>query len=378
MRSRNRSRLCAGVALICVALLTSGAPGVARGATAPTIVSGQVVNGNGNPAAGAWVNLYVDPTNDGAVSPIATTTTDANGNYTIQQANTPALQALAAANNGYVNFELQIDSTSLSMIRDLALTYANGAWTNGQAPSTAAVRTLRLAAGRAGVAKMRTSKGLIPHIGGPDPCANKTFTTIDTRDNYTTVGEMHTAGDASETFTYGQQADTDTDIAIGLQGGTGAWSISGSIHLGDSNTSGSSVDWTAQDNFGKRVETQFHYIKQKVHYVPDACPADYQQIKATGWNGGAQNGDDNSNLDHNCNNVGHVTDYVKGSGFHRYQNNMVKWSVGVVAFGIELGSQSGWSTYVDSRWHFGMVGANHYLCGSDAGVTTSHRIYAGV
>jgi hypothetical protein len=378
MRSLNRVRICTAIAVIGVALLAGGAPGVARSDTGPPIASGQVVNGAGNPIPNAWVNLYVDPTGDGTVSPIATTATDANGNYTVQEPNTAALQTLAAANDGYVNFELQIDSTSLSMIRDFAMTFSNGTWTTGLAAPTAVNGTLRLAAGHRGVASMRRSKRLAPHIGGPDPCANKTFTTIDTRDNYTTVGEVHTAGDADETFTYGQSADTDTDIAIGLAGGTGPWSISGSVHLGDSTSSGSDVNWHVNSNVGRRVETQFHYIKQKVHYVPDACPADYQQIKSTGWNGGAQNGDDNSNLDHNCNAIGHKTDYVKGSGFHRYQNDMVKWSVGVVAFGIELGSRSGWSTLVDSRWSFGNVGADHYLCGSDAGVTTSHRIYAGV
>ena len=377
MRSRYRRHLSAAFVLLSLAALSGAAPGMAGAAAATTVVSGQLVDGSGHPIGGAWVNLYAMPTTDGTVTPVAGATTDANGNYTVQVPDTTALQALAAANGGYVNFETQIDSPSLSLIRDFAMTYANGSWAPGRAQPSHMNGRVRMAAGAAGVAKMRSPAGITPNIGGPDPCLNKTFTTIDTRDNYTTVGEVHTAGDSSEVFTYGKSADTDTDVAIGLAAGTGPWSITGSVHLGDSSQSGSDVTWRVGALVGHRTDSQFHYVRQKVHYVVSECPADYQTIKATGWDGGALGGDDNSNLDHNCNNVGHETDFGPGTGFHRYQNNMVKFSASVVAFGIELGTQSGWSQYVDSKWTFNGGFSDHYLCGSDGAITVSHRIYAG-
>jgi hypothetical protein len=373
-----RWRLAIVVAAVVTGSLALGASAAARSGAA-VLIQGTVTDGSGHPVPNAAVFVFESQAASDSETQAGATTTDANGNYAVTVIDSPALQAQAAANGGYNNFDMTVSSPTYTATSSFSATFTNSAWVPGDAPT--AQTSIRLKAGEPGVTHTaKTSlqsykrafgiaSGLTPNVSA---CGQWTTVLATAYGVWTTVGEVHTANDARETFTYGQTADSNIDV--GYSTDNSVFSINGSVHIGNSHTSSDTISVGAST--GRRVDEEFTYQHQKI----SNCAATWYQKVATSWQSGIRLGTDNSNLDYNCPVVGngpYTSDYGANSGHHTSSETMVHFSGAASVFGMSLGAQSGWGTYVDSGWAFGSV-ANHYLCGSTSGVADAPRIYAGL
>ena len=194
---------------------------------------------------------------------------DSSGTYSLATALTEDLAQLAAGHQQYVNFELDVESPKLTSSKFFSRRWSNGMWTEGEA--SAANRTVRLAAGAAGVAK--TPRALAPLLSTTSTRADSNpgvpCTTVRERIPGTSqqrlpvIGELHTANDATETYTYGKSSFAESDISIATSVGGADWSLSGSVHMSDRSESGTKVWKTAHEKVGTRIGRYFQYAEFK-------------------------------------------------------------------------------------------------------------------
>src|SRR5206468_1185847 len=136
---------------------------------------------------------------------------------------------------------------------------------------------------------MNAARGVSPNV----TCVQQTLVLGTQAGKETTVGEVHTASDAQETFHYGKTSDS--DISVGFSADDAGFSISGTTHI---STSVSNADLiSVNNNNGHRVSEQFTYQHQK---IINNCAATFYQHVATKWETGIALGDGNSDLDGNC------------------------------------------------------------------------------
>ena len=208
----------------------------------------------------------------------------------------------------------------------------------------------------------------------------------------TVIGELHTANDATETYTYGKSSFAESDISMATSVGGANWSLSGSVHMSDRSESGTDVWKTAHENVGTRIGSYFQYAEFKRFR---SCPTPRGTVKVflrnvvkpTGWNGGMDVGPNYENhyLDGHCPSMssGHRTQqFGTDTGTHTDSEKQVTFSnaatVSIFGVGVSLEAQSGWSKNVQSVWTFGHAAPHHYLCGNTGPSKTSPRIFAGL
>jgi hypothetical protein len=355
------------------------------------LISGTVVGANGTPVSGAvvTVSLWPDETPASGVVkpvPVASETTGADGRYDLASAATQPIVAAEADNGGFANFELDtVDrSTGLSSswffsagtrspdgIRQAT---PNPAWrtpVSGRVPQ----RRVRLAPHAPGVTRPEpqmtrrmvaaTTPGLFP------PCIWVQTADIGTRP--VAVGEVHSWTGQTDTFIYGSNADTQVQIALtGLDGQT---QVGGSVHIGNSSSSGSAGGTKIRGRHanGLRVLADFdvrRYVNTCTHQTKTSV---YE------WDGldvylGPEvvSGQDGA-----CSRSPHAHTYSPSQTFFRRHKNDAAWFTAAVDLGpISVEAQSGYSTDVQSNWTFTRRGS-HTLCGNDGDPVAASRVFAG-
>ena len=347
------------LALAAVAALVFATPAVAD----TVVTQGRLLDPSGAAVSGGSVQVYLssDAAGTTALPDVSTTTADLSGRFVAASTST-LLASAAAANDGYVNLDVIVNSGGSIYYAAIVRRYVDGAWVDAG----------------------DTSKGdiLLQRVGpatlSPDAFCTVTKTLVSTERHSTAIGELHNASDVKySTLTYGRRADS--DIAVGFSSNGSAWKLSGSVHVGNYSES-SQTKTVTTDNWGHRLLTDFNYGKYR--YYANCAADTWYKIQARYWIPGWYVGVDNSQWDHHCLDwyVAHYSHFGPGETFRRATNDYATFggaaTMGFRTGGLELNAKSGLSEWVDVFWKFGSR-AHHYLCGNDAPISTSHRIFAG-
>lgn len=352
---------------IVVSFLIMGLNPVAASATgSPVIVSGTVVDGSGVALPNVTVQLFYASQMTTQDS-VASTTTDSAGAFSIGMDDTRGFQATWISNGGYANLDLAVSSGTLFFVKGISRQWASGAWVDqdGAAP---APEVVVLASSQPGVSPIPLRAGAQQRAVTCTP--QKSL--MSTSDAWTDVGEFHAANDAMGFFRYGKTADS--DIGIGVSANGSIWSLSGSVHVANSNSS--VIQFNRGPKYGRRESTVFHYGKYK--WVNCGQIISYE-VDALQWTSGAQDGQDNSSYDYHCTTTysAYARSFGLNTSFERSSNAAVTFNAAASVFGVGLTVKSGYSTYVVAHWNFGNSASQHWLCGDTNYITSSQRIFAG-
>ncbi len=363
----------------------------------PVVISGTVVDSTGGPVSGAVVSLYPDRLDGVPTVALDSQVTDSSGTYSLTTDLTADLSQIASGHQRYVNFELDVESLKLTSSTFFSRQWSDGKWVQGEA--SPANGTVTLAPGGAGVAKTPRALARILTTSGVQANSNPGLpcTTVDKRvpgtsqQRLTVIGELHTANDATETYTYGKSSFAESDISIATSLGGANWSLSGSVHMSDKNMGGTDVRKTAHENVGTRIGSYFQYAEFKRF---QSCPTPRgtvttflrNEVKPTNWNGGVEIGRnyDNHYLDGHCPPLPNrrTQSFTTDTEAHTLSEKQVTFSnaasVSIFGVGVSLEAQSGWSKNVESEWSFGHAAPHHYLCGNTGPYRSSPRIFAGL
>jgi hypothetical protein len=375
--------------------------GVVENATA-TVTQGVVdakTARNVKAAGGASVSLsYIDSSNakvGDELFPVvlASTKTDSSGRYTLRLKPSAALKQQIAKNDNYLNVDLAV-TTADGSTQEAISGYWNGVgWGNKERPETSPTRQHRTmlatdpatgATNGVRAAKQSGAKGgasASPALAaGTVPCS---FIITGNPTKYTKVAELHGTTATRSTWTYGRTADSDIDAAIDYDG-NGGWSISGSAHIGTSNSSSTGAS-TIHTLTGYYATSNFQY--REGYYKPYGTYSGYtlcsgtgvtpntKSLKANSWLGGAST---NANLSqYDCYDAPQSSYRVVqsvNSFFNTSSARAQKYSGSAVFSYVSLGATSGFSTYVDLgfKWDNGRSG---YLCGNNAYPTSAKILY---
>jgi hypothetical protein len=297
---------------------------------------------------------------------------------------TPRESRLATANGGWLNLTaLVLDAAGQPIAATSLSRYVGSAAASvGRSESAAVVRV----PGTAGAASLRDAAGVRgaattsrqgPTTSRQGPTTSRqgaTTATCTWPSNYrweldttstawTAIGELHVAGDSKATLTYGRTADSSIDAAFKV-GGT--WSLGGSVHIGNSNST--SVSETLGPYLYRHVLSRFSYGLWKLY--SDCAEGwhiyrGYDHTEATRWVGGITY--DTTSISYYDN---HRTAYWnlfgRNSSFSRSTSTFAKVQLAVTVFGVNLGAQSGSSVNVTTRYDFGAGRSSHYLYGQSA------------
>ena len=371
--------------------------GVADGAVAsgPVIATGRLVLPSGGPALdgepatiSGSVALYLPSTAPGPSEDtlVATTTTAPDGTFSLQSALTAALARAATANAGQINLDLVGNVDGWVYHQAVIREYVDGAWQSedGAAPAELVLSPLnasvdpRLIPGASGGATTGSQA-----LSG---CATYRFPLASTR-AWTTIGELHTPADTEvASFTYGRKADSYISKAISLDGTV--WKlVGGSVRVGDEAGSESAAEVGIShglDRWAKEIRSEFVYTKYRSELVCGGLKVSEQyEIKATDWIGNIRTDADLTYLDDRCYQDHFAYMAVSGRNAlvtrdsNRYGKFVGAATVTVGGATVSLDARSGMSRYVRVRWDFGGKTAKHVLCGTDAPLPRSSRIFAG-
>ncbi len=384
-----------GIAVVVSCLAIGGAHAVPRasGATASPLITGRVIDGNGNPVAGATVVASVWPdTTSGDFTPkvVSQAVTDSQGGYSLDVSNSQPIDQAEIGNGGVANFELDAyDAAGLDglfffdagQVTDDTMAARGlhaatlGRWLNPATGSIAIAHTFVLKRGAVGVSKLKFSRAEFARaqVAPADDPNLAPCVWVDTGDlGYTwgVIGELHAWDGQTDTFHYGTSADS--DVQVGLETGT-SWGISGSAHVGNSTSSSTAAKTDVKGPRGaNRVEGRFDR-----HSYLRGCDNDHMR-KVTSWDGlDIRLGDAITGKDGNCSSSPYRHAFpASETGWGRNSNNAIQFSAAFDLGPLEAEATSGYSTDVASDWDF-PVGAGHVFCGSDAAIDTAHRVFVG-
>jgi hypothetical protein len=355
---------------------------------APVVAQGYVLDPTGVPVPGALVELYRDPVvgPTTSFSPLDSATTDSSGFFVLRSAYTAELQGDAAANGGYVNFDVLGASDAASYFDGVTRKYSAGVWLtpeqavaegNSRAPSE--TLNLQPVADAAPVASGASAPNT-PWCW----ITTKRKTLIATERDSTIVGELLVARDAVGTFSFGAGTEHVSNISVGLNFGS-RWRLGAFAHASTGNTSGVSIS-SVGDDWAHQLRSDFIYAKyrkQTVNPFGDVCSTWYT-IEPKEWvGGGIVSGADESQYLHLC-----LTTYRRwhirqgpGSTWFRAANKLRTWggsvNVDLGSGGLGLSAWTGASRWVRYDYSFGTRIYDHYLCGNDDFPSRSSRIFAG-
>jgi hypothetical protein len=139
----------------------------------------------------------------------------------------------------------------------------------------------------------------------------------------------------------------------------------------------SSITFNRGPKYGRREQSVFQYGKYK--WVTCGGTIASYEVDALQWTAGSQDGQDNSSLDNHCSTTysQYARTFAVNTAFDRSSNAAVTFNAAVSVFGASLTAKSGYSTTVVSHWSFGNNTNQHWLCGNDNFLGSSHRVFAG-
>jgi hypothetical protein len=143
------------------------------------------------------------------------------------------------------------------------------------------------------------------------------------------------------------------------------------VHV--ANSTGATATWSRRAGFHHELLTSFHFVKR----TDDSCVGVRYTVKATRWNGGAEDGPVASDPSDGCRKApysSHKQAYDHGTSFDRDSNQAVEYGAAVSVLGVKLSATSGYSKFVRVEWRFQAPG---WLCGDTGPPTTAHRLFAG-
>jgi hypothetical protein len=192
---------------------------------------------------------------------------------------------------------------------------------------------------------------------------------------YAQVGELHVDHDVTTArFTYGRTADSTFEVVA--KGGTGDWSVIGSVHVANTLATDVWANGGGKTNFHWALRTQFRYVNMKL--FKDCVGGPYrawvgsQEVHALEWTGNGMTL--SSPIVQPARRSANTATYGPNTGWSRTSGTFVKWSAGAGAFGASMGIQSGASQYVKVEYHFGSRNT-HYLYGDTGLPTVSKRVF---
>ena len=356
----------------------------------PVVAQGYVRDPTGVPVSGVVVELFRDPPvgSAGSYAALDSATTGTDGFFALRSPYTDELRGDAAANGGYVNFDLLGSGDSVGYYGGVERTYdsAAGVWLR---PEQAVDDDGRGAPGEKldlrPVPGPSLSGGGGPAVGATwCPLATKTKTLVATERDSTIIGELLVARDAVGEFSFGDGTEHVSNISIGINFGNG-WAIGGFQHAATGEASGVSIR-NVGDDWAHALRSDFIYAKYRKQTVGPfglVCSTWYT-IEPKEWvGGGIVPGADESQYLHRC-----LTDYRQwyirqgpGSTWFRASNKLRTWGVaatiGLGTAGLGVSAWTGASSWVTYDYHFGTRIYDHYLCGNDAYPRRSTRVFAG-
>jgi hypothetical protein len=327
-------------------------------------------------------------------SPAASAVTGSDGTYQLRSDLTTDLSDVAASHDGYVGFEVDAQTAQYTSKTFFSKRWVNGAWEQGDAMPAPATIEIDPTSGTtfqtpAADAAFFHGNSLHPNVPAPPTCHYGNDVVTGTRQQRPTViGELHTANDAHETYVYGRNSFSESNMTVGLSANGTDWSAGASVTISIRKSSGSEVTKTVGPNVGTKLGTEFGY--EEVHNFEKCTgPKHYMgyETMVTGFNGGTpiQPGYGNHDLDGHCPPVSapsqRTQPYSSNSAAHTFNERQVTFTPGVTlgfkSASVSLNVQSGWSSNVESSWKFGSAN-NHYICGSDGPVFKAPRVFAGL
>jgi len=350
------------------------------------VAQGYVRDPTGVPVSGALVELYRDPVVGSAVfSPLDSATTGTDGFFVLRSPYTDELRGDAAANGGYVNFDVLGASEDATYYGGVTRTYdsATRIWLT---PEQA------IADGQSRFADQTLDLDPVPDASlragatGSPWCVitTKRKTLLATERDSTIVGELLVARDAIGTFSFGEGTEHVSNISVGIDFGHG-WRLGAFAHATTGATSGVSIS-NVGDDWARQLRSDFVYAKyrkQTVNPWGGVCSTWYT-IEPREWvGGGIVAGTDESQYLHQC-----LTTYARwrinqgpATSWFRASNKLRTWggaaTVDLGSGGLDLKAWTGASRWVRYDYSFGTRIHDHYLCGSDDFPKRSSRIFAG-
>jgi hypothetical protein len=350
----------------------------------PVVAQGYVLDPTGAPVQGALVELYRDPQDPYAsYRALDSATTDTSGFFVLRSAYTAELQGDAAANGGYVNFDVLAASDDASYFDGVTRTYVAGVWLTPEQAVADGSRvpdeTLRL----------QPAADAAPSVGsspGSPWCwiTTKRKTLIGTERDSTIVGELLVARDSIGTFSFGEGTEHVSNISVALDLGHG-WRLGAFSHASTGDSSGVAIS-NVGDDWAHVLKSDFIYAKYRketVNPFGTVCSTWYT-IEPKEWvGGGIVAGADESQYLHKC-----LTTYARwritqgpNTAWYRSGNKLRTWggaaTVDLGSGGISLAAWTGASRWVRYDYAFGTAVHDHYLCGNDNFPKRSSRIFAG-
>jgi hypothetical protein len=192
---------------------------------------------------------------------------------------------------------------------------------------------------------------------------------------YAQVGELHVDYDVPfARFTYGRFADTTFDVA--LKSGGSEWSISGSVHVSNSQDTSVYANAGGQANYHWALRTQFRFVNMRLY--KDCLGGPYrawtgsEEWYALEWTGGGMTLA--NTLTQPARTAANTSVWGPNTGWSRASSTLTKWSSAVSFFGVTIGAQSGASANVRIEYAFGSR-STHYLYGDTAPPGSSKRVF---
>lgn len=183
------------------------------------------------------------------------------------------------------------------------------------------------------------------------------------------IGRIHNARNSDSRWSYGRKAESNVEVGVSY-GGPGAWTTRGSWHVGNRQSTSVSYATSAYRHGYVRSAFQFTQGYYKATYGTggshchgSSIPPGTRSSRATRWVGGVDIDTRGSRFE-SCT-VKHrrfSTFYVRGSGLDKDESRTSQISAGVDIGPITLGSQSGYSENVTQSWDV-VRGRGVHLCG---------------
>jgi hypothetical protein len=346
-------------------------------------VAGTVVDGSARPLGGARVtaSFFDDDSHEAVQTPIVvgSATTDVEGTFRVRTRAAKAIVAAADRNGGTVPLDVVVQRGDLSTVVVVTDAVTDATRTSsGRVAGSSEGITVVLDAASPGTERISlVAAEAVPHAPVPPPC-RVVRRLISTDSAYARVGELHLTQDETGTFTYGERADTTVQVKVQLTAG-GPWTAGGGVEIGNSRQS--SVTWRKPSSNGRVLSTAFTFKKYKVdHGPPGICDrGDYWQIRATQWEGGAGLEEYVHGFDNHCDDAfrENARHFAPGVSYSTGTQQAIKWSFGVLVFGIGLSTTSGFSQWVTHTWRFGDNWRWYHLCGPGNVPNVAARIFSG-
>jgi hypothetical protein len=342
------------------------------------VVSGSIVDADRNavPALQVVLNLPV-VSSSGSIAgkslPIGSTRTDDAGHFAIRAEVTPQLQKLGSLRDGWLNFDLLVFNSTVTLYRAVPRQIVKGGWvgppeTNGSTD----LGTLVFAARQPGVGT--TTKRFVAAAHRSSSCIDSN-TTLATATLLTKVLEVHTATGPAH-INYGPTADSYISVIVMI--GAGPWSEgAGDFHV--TNTLGSAATLDVSAGYHHMLRSYFKFVKVR---TTNPCTGVRVTIKGTTWTKNAFSVGSTTDPSKGCTvapYTSHVQTFAPGAMFTRNANPANRWpsAVDLTTLGGPASlanARSGYSSKVWVKWQFPSGGK---LCGYSVLPSSSLRIFAG-